>query len=155
MTWNDRPFPFLSLIPVARSYCHMQRERERAAHSGTKVLSILASELTDWHPRPSIQAHLARLRASYSKAIPLIAVFCFSTQLYLMRTEPMSLCAKMFQHLLLVNYEQIWLLLWENVGRHRRTVSIWVALPMLLPVYGQVLTQEKATLSRLHLSPSV
>lgn len=146
MTRNDRPFPFLSLIPVAR---------ERAAHFGTKVLSALASELTDWHLRLSIQVHGARMRASYRKAISLIAVFCFHAQLYSMQTEPMIPCAKMFQHLLLVNYEQIWLILKENVERHWSTISIRVALPMLFPVHGQVLTQEKATLSRLHLSPSI
>lgn len=57
----------------------------------------------------------------------------------------MILCAKMFQHLLLVNYEQIWLILRENVGRHQRTTGIWVALPVLFPERGQVLTQEKTS----------
>lgn len=107
MKGNDRSFPFLSLIPVARSYCHMQRER--AAHSGTRVLSALARELTNWYPRPSIQAHLARMWESYSKEIPLIvSLFCFCTQLYLVRTEPMILCAKMFQNLFLVTSKFGW-----------------------------------------------
>jgi len=76
-----------------------------------------------WHPRPSIQAHLVCMQASYRTVIPLI-VFCFCTQLYLKRREPMILCAKMCQHLVLINYEQIWLILRENAGRHQRTISI-------------------------------
>lgn len=154
MTRNDRPFPFLSLIPYSQVILsHAEREGSSFWHQGL----ICASQQVD-RPAPETQhpgppcPHASIPQQSNSINYQ---VFCVCTQLCVMRTEPTTLCAKIVPHLLLVSFQEIWLVLRENVGRHWRTISICVALSMLFPMHGQVLTQEKANLSRLHLSSSV